>query len=105
MSSPIRLRSSDDARLFSQSRTGSPPASVRKKIAGICFPCLSSVPDAANISVGNLDFLPTRRVYHIRYARVDNFSQRNYLQVTKPEPDRNGGLPRRPRSRNLYLIA
>src|ERR1700677_3468255 len=67
MSSPIRLRSSGDARLFNQSRTGSPPASVRKKIAGTCFPCLSSVPAALNISVGTLNSLPTGIVYHIRY--------------------------------------
>src|SRR6202142_3512582 len=38
MSSPIRFRSSLEGRFFSHSRTGSPPAAVRKKIAGTRLP-------------------------------------------------------------------
>src|SRR5258706_3361216 len=41
MSSPIRLRSSGESAL-SHSRTGSPPASVRKKIAGRRLPSFST---------------------------------------------------------------
>ena len=37
MSCPTRLRSSAESVVLSQSRTGSPPPSVRKKIAGTCF--------------------------------------------------------------------
>ena len=44
ISMPISLRSSRD-KPFSQSRTGSPPASVRKKIAGMRF-CCTAVSDS-----------------------------------------------------------
>jgi hypothetical protein len=67
ISSPIRFRSSGEGRFFSQSRTGSPPASVRKKIAGTRLPCLSTALDSASTPVGDLGFLPTSEMYHIRY--------------------------------------
>jgi hypothetical protein len=55
--SPMRLRSADEGRLFHQSRTGSPPASVRKKIAGTRFSCFSSASDRGPVPVGDLEIL------------------------------------------------
>jgi hypothetical protein len=57
ISSPMRLRSADEGKLFNQSRTGSPPASVRKKIAGTRFSCFSSASDRGPLPVGDLEIL------------------------------------------------
>src|SRR5882762_238357 len=69
--SPIRFRSSGEGSPFNQSRTGSPPASVRKKIAGARLPCFSSACTwASRIVADDLSFLPTRQLYHIRYIQT-----------------------------------
>src|SRR6266568_710312 len=86
MSSPMRLRSSEE-RLFNQSRTGSPPASVRKKIAGTRLPCFSSASDCSLDSDGDLGLLPTIGVYHIRYSRG------KWLQMAPTRRGRRGEGP------------
>src|SRR5208282_4286517 len=75
MSSPMRFRSSDDGSPFSHSRTGSPPASVRKKIAGTRFPCLSSGSGGSFSRAGRFGFLLTPGVYHMRYTWESRVAQ------------------------------
>ena len=73
ISSPMSLRSSGDGRLFSHSRSGSPPASVRKKIAGTRLPCVPSVGGDAGSAAGAVfRFAATYQMYHIRYTRADS---------------------------------
>src|SRR5580692_4253254 len=71
ISSPMSLRSSG-GRLFSHSRSGSPPDSVRKKIAGTRLPCVTSVGGNAGPAAGAVfRFAATHEVYHIRYTRAN----------------------------------
>src|SRR5271157_4848599 len=70
MFSPMRFRSSGEGSPFSQSRTGSPPDSVLKKIAGTRFPCPSNTSGGVPMPVGDLGVLPTEAVYHVRYMRT-----------------------------------
>lgn len=83
MSSPIRFRSSL-VRVFNQSRTGSPPASVRKKMAGTRFPCLLPSADTGSSCFG---FTVAKIVYHIWYteSRIawSNLSTAKATKVTK----------------------
>src|SRR5260370_12994742 len=72
MSSPMRFRSSAESPLI-QSRTGSLPASVRKKIAGIRLPCFSADRDAASAPFEDLGLQPIQQVYHIRYISRGGF--------------------------------
>src|ERR1700722_670452 len=70
MSSPIRFRSSRDNRLFSHSRTGSPPASVRKKMAVTRLPAFSFAgAGAASTADTVFPFTATALVYRIRYTK------------------------------------
>src|SRR5579864_5740993 len=75
MSSPIRFLSWDEGRPFNHARTGSPPASVRKKIAGTRFPCPLSPSGSVPLSVWDSSFLLTGRVYHTWYIEGKRLSQ------------------------------
>src|ERR1700680_997573 len=84
ISSPMSLRSSG-GRLFSHSRSGSPPPSVRKKIAGTRLPCVPPLEAApvrllAMFSV----WLATHEVYHIRYKHTDSRDPRSVPNGVAP---------------------
>ena len=53
----MRFRSSDESS-FNQSRTGSLPTSLRKKIAGIRLPCFCGASTAGTLFTGDWDFTP-----------------------------------------------
>src|SRR6516162_3376710 len=80
MSSPIRLRSSGKGRLLSQSRTGSLPASVRKKIAGTRLPSFPD-PPSCDSSVNRLCSWRQRNIVphtvHFRWEIVEQSQVRN----------------------------
>src|ERR1700730_515375 len=67
ISSPMLLRSAEKGRLFNQSRAGSPPASVLRKIAGTRL-----------FSVADLVFSTTNVVYHVWYIRASSCSGEPY---------------------------
>src|SRR5438876_8049171 len=77
MSSPMRFLSSVASR-FNQSRTGYPPASVRKKIAGALLPWLSNLSDCSFCPAGGLVRSPTEQAYHIRYNSAEQGFNRSY---------------------------
>ncbi len=75
MSCPIRRRSSAERAVLSQSRTGSPPLSVRKKIAETLFPGFSDTATVYHAWYGGggfrvaiLSFHPLRLMLQIAFA-------------------------------------
>ena len=66
---------------------GSPPDSVRKKIAGTRLPCVPSVGGTAGSAAGaSFRFAATHEVYHIRYKPTDSQEPRFAPMVLFAEP-------------------
>jgi len=95
----MSLRSSG-CRLFSHSRSGSPPDSVRKKIAGTRLPCVPSASGGAGSAAeASFRFAATHGVYHIRYNHAESKEPRSVTTVRSWEPTSlNLCLPRTERS-------
>src|SRR5277367_4326747 len=87
ISSPMRLRSSDEQRIFSHSRTGSPPAAVRKKMTGTRLPGRTASLDSGGDPVLGWALLGTAPVYHVRYIWKrhywEQFGDGNVARVPK----------------------